>query len=232
MVIRKHRTHGEGGQAILEFALVLPVLLLIIMACIEYGWYFTSRYELDTYSREVGYNINSPFNLVWKHMKAPRDWVDSSKNIKPSWLSDDEKRAWSFDEYDGWYAFSEPAADNFIGSNYYYAAMDSKKYFCSRLKHTGLVLDEDRVDYKIRGGWYIKAEALDLPQGGGSAWTQIRTQERTEYYYADVTVDVSYEYKPITFIGKLLFSTSGSGTVKMEQSSRYTYSLYPSWLSN
>mgnify|MGYP000113876546 CR=1 FL=1 len=74
MVIRRRRTCREGGQAILEFALVLPVLILIIMACIEYGWYFTSRYELGTYSREIGYNIKEPFNLYWKHETAPRDW--------------------------------------------------------------------------------------------------------------------------------------------------------------
>ena len=92
MVIRRRRTCREGGQAILEFALVLPVLILIIMACIEYGWYFTSRYELGTYSREIGYNIKEPFNLYWKHETAPRDWVDSSKNRKPSWLTADEKR--------------------------------------------------------------------------------------------------------------------------------------------
>lgn len=232
MVIRRRRTCREGGQAILEFALVLPVLILIIMACIEYGWYFTSRYELGTYSREIGYNIKEPFNLYWKHETAPRDWVDSSKNRKPSWLTADEKRDWSFDEYDGWYAFSAPAADDIIGHNYYIAAMDSKDFFISRLKHTGIVLDEDKVDYTINGGWYIKAEALNMPMGGGSSWKQKRKQERSEFYYMDVTVDVFYEYEPITFIGKLLLAPNGSDTVSLEESSRYTYNLPPSWLSN
>lgn len=231
-MIRMRRACDERGQAMLEFALVLPVLVMIIMACLEYAWYFTSRYELDTYSREVGYNIQTPFYLNWKHTTAPRDWVDSSSNSKPSWLSEEEKRAWSFDEYDGWYAFFTPAADDFIGRNYYYAAMDSKDFFRSRLKHTGTVLDKDRVDFSISGGWYIKVDALNMPRGGGSAWSEKRTQERSEYYYVDVTVDVSYEYKPITLMGKLLLSPSGSDTISLTKSSRYTYNLAPSWLSS
>lgn len=100
------------------------------------------------------------------------------------------------------------------------------------MKHTGIVLDEDKVDYTINGGWYIKAEALNMPMGGGSSWKQKRKQERSEFYYVDVTVDVFYEYEPITFIGKLLLAPNGSDTVSLEESSRYTYNLPPSWLSN
>lgn len=232
MMIRKRWGCEEEGQAMLEFALVLPVLVMIIMACIEYAWYFTSRYELDTFSREVGYNIQAPFNLNWKHMVAPRDWVDSSSNRKPSWLSEEERREWSFDEYDGWYAFFTPSADNFIGGNYYYAAMDSKDYFRSRLRHTGTVLDKDRVDYKISGGWYIKVDALNMPKGGGAGWKEKRTQERTEYYYVDITVDVSYEYEPITFLGKFLFSPSRNNAINLGEEKRYTYNLSPAWLSS
>lgn len=32
------RKHGERGQSLVEFALVLPVFLLIVMATIDFGW--------------------------------------------------------------------------------------------------------------------------------------------------------------------------------------------------
>jgi Flp pilus assembly protein TadG len=39
-------TRGERGGAALEFALVLPVLLTVVFAALEYGWLFTARMML------------------------------------------------------------------------------------------------------------------------------------------------------------------------------------------
>lgn len=69
----------ERGQALVEFALVLPLLLTIIMASMEFGWYYTSRYELIHYSRELGYNLMTPFTLSWKW----GDWHTESGRRKP-----------------------------------------------------------------------------------------------------------------------------------------------------
>ena len=218
----------ERGQAFVEFALVLPLLLTVIMACIEFGWYYTSRFELDHYSREVGYNMNAPFMLSWKH----GSWEDKFGRRKPSWLSDEEKAEWSFNEYDGWYALSEPDADNFIGSEYFYIALDSAVRFKSRMNDINTVLDQDKIDYKIRGGWFINVDAIHIPAGGGSGWNAERDTGRTEYYFADFTVDISYEYKPLTFIGKALFCPPGDGFVMLERTARYRYGMEPGWLSN
>lgn len=229
MAVFKFRScSGERGQAMIEFALVLPLLVTVIMASIEFGWYYTSRYELNHYSREVGYNLDRPIQLSWKH----GSWVDKSSRRKPSWLSDDEKSEWSFDDYDGWYAFAEPDADKFIGNNYFIAAFDSEPLFQNRLNTIRTILEQDKIDYKIRGGWFIDVEALHIPNGGGSTWMAERTEERTEYYFVDVTVDMSYEYKPLTFIGKVMFCPPGDDVVLLEENNRYTYNTTPTWLSN
>ena len=217
----------ERGQALVEFALVLPLLLTIIMASMEFGWYYTSRYELSHYSRELGYNLRTPFTLSWKW----GDWHTESGRRKPSWMSDEEKAEWSFDDYDGWYALSDPGED-FIGSEYFYICWDTAANFESRLNNVRTILDQDKIDYKIRGGWFINVDALHIPAGGGSGWKAEREQPRTEFYFADITVDISYEYKPLTFIGKMLFCPPGDDSVMLEATDRYTYSTPPLWLSN
>lgn len=217
----------EQGQAMVEFVLVLPILLLIIMACMEFGWYYTSRYSLGQYSREVGYNVQTPSLLVWYHTTAPRGWMDESSGQKPSWLSAREKQSWSFDEYDGWFAFSEPAESEMIGRNYYYYGLDSEAWFKSRLNLIETILDDTEITYQIRGGWYIKAEAKDMPRGGGSGWEEARVTERSEYYYVDVTVDTTYHYYPLTFVGKMIFCDPGEEYATLRDKSRYTYALPP-----
>lgn len=216
----------ENGQAMVEFALVLPILLLLIMGTIEFSWYFTSRYSLGQYSREVGYNVKEPFAIVWYHETASRDWNDRSSGTKPSWLSTQEKLSWSYDEYDGWFALSEPSGTDFIGADYFYYAIDTKSKFKDRLKMINTVLDDDEVTYQIRGGWYIKAEGTDMP-GGGAGWADSRNSERTQYYYVDVIVDTEYKYYPLTFVGKALFCNPGEDYALLKDKNRYTYATSP-----
>lgn len=229
--MRIFRGRGEQGQAVVEFALILPILLLIIMGSMEFGWYFASRYSLGQYSREVGYNVQPPFTLVWYHAFAPREWKDQSSGQKPSWLSDQDKQDWSFDEYDGWFAFSEPVGSDIIGRNYYYYGYDSETNFKNRLNLIQTILDDDEITYQIRGGWYIKAEAKDMPQGGGAGWEEARAAERSEYYYVDITVDTVYRYYPLTFVGKMIFCNPGEDYRTIRNESRYTYAMPPGLLS-
>jgi Flp pilus assembly protein TadG len=37
---RSLRRRGEGGAAAVEFALVMPILLVLVFGIIQYGWYF------------------------------------------------------------------------------------------------------------------------------------------------------------------------------------------------
>lgn len=224
----KKKASSETGQAMVEFILVLPLLLLIIMGCLEVSWYMTSKYNLNQYAATVGHNVQAPFWITWSESAKPRDWIDVRKGRKPSWLSPQEKALWSFDEYDGWYAFTEPGPGEVIGSNYFLGgAYDNETLFKARLDDRFTLLDRDEVSYKIRGGWYINAEALKLPAGGGGAWKRKRTTEKIELYTADILVEMAYHYKPLTPIGEWLLCQDGRDYVEMRTEGRYVFNLQP-----
>lgn len=226
----KTRVFSETGQAMVEFILVLPILLLIIMGCLEISWYLTSKYSLSQYASSVGHNIEEPFWIYWKKPSASGTWVDAADGRKPSWLSSQEKALWSFDEYDGWFAFTEPAPGEFIGSKYFQAAFDSKKKFEERLEASFTILDRSEVSYTMRGGWYINAEALQLPAGGGGGWKLKRSTEKIELHTADIKVDMVYHYKPLTPFGEWLFCRNGTDYVELKVEGRYVYNLQPTIL--
>lgn len=50
--LRKKRLKGEKGQAMVEFALVLPIFLLIICGILDFGWMFYNQLSLDNACRE------------------------------------------------------------------------------------------------------------------------------------------------------------------------------------
>lgn len=43
----------EEGQALVEFALILPILLLLIIAVIDFGWLFMARIRVTNAAREA-----------------------------------------------------------------------------------------------------------------------------------------------------------------------------------
>lgn len=49
-VIRKFK--NEKGQAFVELAIVLPLLLMILCGIIDYGWIFTNQNTIDHCARE------------------------------------------------------------------------------------------------------------------------------------------------------------------------------------
>lgn len=42
----------EEGQAVVEFALVLPLLILLIFGMVDFGWLFYNKIEVNNASRE------------------------------------------------------------------------------------------------------------------------------------------------------------------------------------
>lgn len=48
----RKRKETEKGQAIVEFALILPIALLLICAVIDFGWVFTHKLVLSTAVRD------------------------------------------------------------------------------------------------------------------------------------------------------------------------------------
>jgi len=43
----------EKGQAIVEFAITLPLLLIILCGIIDFGWLFFNKLTISNYTREV-----------------------------------------------------------------------------------------------------------------------------------------------------------------------------------
>ena len=41
----------EEGQAIVEFAIILPILIMILCGIIDFGWFFTNQNIIDNCSR-------------------------------------------------------------------------------------------------------------------------------------------------------------------------------------
>lgn len=48
----KKKLKDEKGQAMVEFALILPIFLLILCAIIDFGWLFFNQLSLDNACRE------------------------------------------------------------------------------------------------------------------------------------------------------------------------------------
>ena len=44
--------NNKKGQAVVELAIVLPLLILILCGIIDYGWIFTNQNEVDNCARE------------------------------------------------------------------------------------------------------------------------------------------------------------------------------------
>lgn len=56
MLSRRKPSHGRGresGQGLVEFAVVAPILLVIMLAIIQFGWIFTSQIGLTNSIREA-----------------------------------------------------------------------------------------------------------------------------------------------------------------------------------
>ena len=48
----KKKYRRENGQSVLEFALILPILLIIIGGIIDFGWLFYNQYARNNGARE------------------------------------------------------------------------------------------------------------------------------------------------------------------------------------
>ncbi|MGN0547583.1 MAG: TadE/TadG family type IV pilus assembly protein [Acutalibacteraceae bacterium] len=48
----KKKLKNENGQAMVEFALVLPILLFVVCGIIDFGWLFYNQLSLDNACRE------------------------------------------------------------------------------------------------------------------------------------------------------------------------------------
>ena len=63
----------EEGQAMVEFALVLPVLLILLCGIIDFGWLYYNQITLNNAARE-----GARYAVI--HYDAATDWKDSAES--------------------------------------------------------------------------------------------------------------------------------------------------------
>ena len=54
--MRRHasRERSDGGASLIEFAIILPLLVMMLLGIIEFGWAFAQNLEVKHIAREVG----------------------------------------------------------------------------------------------------------------------------------------------------------------------------------
>lgn len=59
---KKNLYNNENGQALVEFTLILPILILLVLGIIEFGWLLNAQITLNSSAREgarVGAVLNT-----------------------------------------------------------------------------------------------------------------------------------------------------------------------------
>ncbi len=80
-IFRKRRDKKEDGQAVVEFALILPIFLLILCGIIDFGWLFYNQLTLNNACREgaryavVNTDDGADMQAITTHIE------NSSKNV-------------------------------------------------------------------------------------------------------------------------------------------------------
>jgi len=87
-----HRTGRRGNQAI-EFALLTPVLLALVAATIDWGWFWHAKFHLinalhvGARSAAMTEADNSPGPLVVATSVASTTFVESGVSVNPSFTA-------------------------------------------------------------------------------------------------------------------------------------------------
>ena len=80
---RTPRERRESGQSVVEFALTLPLLLLLIFGMLEMGWLASTRQVMDTMTREA-----TRAGIVASSTSAATTAINAVvNNIKPAYMS-------------------------------------------------------------------------------------------------------------------------------------------------
>lgn len=193
----------------LEFAIVLPILLLFLLGCIEFGWYFYNRYAVEQYAADAAAVLPDPSSYVSSRTGSPK-WHSLSAT-SPSWMTNEEIDNWDErNDYDGWVSYDEVSST--LNSLYQ-----------TSLASVGTVLNQDGITVSLDGGWLITTMAEDLPSENQTP-TEVRpdirdlvyiTRPRSEYYSLDMDVEVTYTFRPLTFLGQAIFGVGSDGTAEI-----------------
>ena len=71
--MKKHLIKSERGQSIVEFALVLPILLILLCGIIDFGWLYYNQITLNNAARE-----GARYAVI--HYDPTVDWKEEAEN--------------------------------------------------------------------------------------------------------------------------------------------------------
>jgi Flp pilus assembly protein TadG len=98
-VIRRILKNNDG-QAIAELAITLPILLLVLCAIIDFGWFFTNQLALSYCSREgARYAIvhsegdDSQLNITNRVLAVAPDYLRDNMTVTVTFSNDNSRRA-------------------------------------------------------------------------------------------------------------------------------------------
>lgn len=99
---------NNKGQALVEFIIVLPILLLIIMAIIDFGNIFTKKYSLEN-------DLDVISNMYKEEKHTSINNYIKEKNISIEYVKDDEFITINLSRT---IKVNTPILNNILGKNY------------------------------------------------------------------------------------------------------------------
>lgn len=82
--IKKRFSNSKRGQAVVELAITLPILLLVLCAIIDFGWLFTNKLFI-TYSCREGARYGA---VIASETNSATLIINKVEAITPSYLQD------------------------------------------------------------------------------------------------------------------------------------------------
>lgn len=83
---------NEKGQALVEFAIVLPVIILLVLGSIEYGWLLYGKITLNSAARE-GARVGAVMNTTETIRKQKvLEAIKSTSNLSNIIINDSESK--------------------------------------------------------------------------------------------------------------------------------------------
>ncbi len=79
----RNRGKDERGAALIEFALVMPLLVILLMGIIDYGWAFAQNIDVRHGAREAGRlaMVDQSEAVILSRTCAAMDLVSSAPNV-------------------------------------------------------------------------------------------------------------------------------------------------------
>lgn len=190
---------AQQGQTLAEFALVFPILMVFLLACLEFGWYFLNYNAVTQYTTDTLSCVPQPVGrLDWEY----GEWKDTSVST-PSWMTAEDVAAGYHTAYKGWIAFEDKAS-------YFHPTFEQNVSKISTL------LNQEQIEISsVRGGWLATPMGQYRPMSGMRPTEEQRYARVSVYRYADIEVEVTYTFRPLTAMGEMFFCKDGEDTCQM-----------------